>query len=75
MGKREKGKEGEKGEIRKRVTIKTWTDLSNDHRYLIEIGCSSDQFKSAKLKDKEYTINMPIFFHNIAKKSDGCTKF
>ena len=28
------------------------------HRYLIEVDCSSGQFKSAKLKDKEYTINV-----------------
>ena len=31
------------------------------HRYLIKVDCSPGQFKSAKLKDKEYTINGPIF--------------
>ena len=27
------------------------------HRYLIEVDCSLGQFKSDKLKGKEYTIN------------------
>ena len=50
--------------------------LCDNHRYLIEVDCSLGQFKSAKLKDKVYTINAPIFFHNIAKKEkDVCTKF
>ena len=31
--------------------------------------CSLGQFKSAKLKDKEYTINAPIFY-NFAKKKE-----
>ena len=39
----------------------------NIHRYLIEVDCSLGQFKSAKLKDKEHTVNAP-FFHSIAKK-------
>ena len=29
-----------------------------NHRYLIEADCSLGQFKSAKLKDKEYAINV-----------------
>ena len=37
------------------------------HRYLKEVDCSSGQFKSAKLKDKEYTINAPIFFTTLQK--------
>ena len=39
-----------------------------DHRYLIEVDCSSGQFKSVKLKDKKYTINAPIFFTILQKK-------
>ena len=38
------------------------------HRYLIEVDCSLGQFKSAKLKDKEYTKNAPIFFTTLQKK-------
>ena len=34
---------------------------------LIEVDCYLGQFKSATLKDKEFTMNAPIF-HNIAKK-------
>ena len=46
------------------------------HRYLIEVDCSSGQFKSAKLKDRKYTTNAPNFFHIIAKKKkNGWTKF
>ena len=30
-----------------------------DHRYPIEVDCSSEKFKSAKLKDKEYIIIAP----------------
>ena len=37
------------------------------HRYLKEVDCYLGQFKSATLKDKEFTMNAPIF-HNIAKK-------
>ena len=33
-----------------------------------KVDCSSGQFKSAKLKDKEHTLNAPIFFHNIEKR-------
>ena len=40
------------------------------HIYLIEVDYSLGQFKSAKLKDKEYSINTPIF-HKIAKKMDA----
>ena len=39
-----------------------------EHRYQIELNCSLGQFKSAKLEDKEYTINATKFFCNIAKK-------
>ena len=38
----------------KQITLQT-TDI------LIEVDCSSGQFKSAKLKYKEYIINAPIF--------------
>ena len=31
---------------------------TSNQRYLIEVDCSLGQFKSAKLKDKEYTINV-----------------
>ena len=31
------------------------------HRYIMEVDCSLSQFKSAKLKDKEYTIKAPSF--------------
>ena len=37
-------------------------------RYQIEVDCSSGQFKSAKLKDKESTINVPSFLNNIEKR-------
>ena len=37
-----------------------------NHRYLIEVDCSWGQFKSAKLKEKNYKCTN--FFHNIAKK-------
>ena len=30
------------------------------HRYLLEVDCSLDQFKSAKLKYKKYPINAPF---------------
>ena len=29
--------------------------VESSHRYLIKLDCSSGQFKSAKLNDKEYT--------------------
>ena len=38
------------------------------HRYLIEVDCSSGQFKSAKLKDKEYTLYAPNFYTRLQKK-------
>ena len=41
-----------------------------EHRYQIELDCSLGQFKSAKLEDKEYTINATKFFCNIAKKKE-----
>ena len=44
-------------------------------RYLIEVDCSLDKFKSAKLKDKEYTINAPNFSQQCKKERDGWTKF
>ena len=34
----------------------------------MEVDCSLGQFKSAKLKDKEYTKNAPIFFTTLQKK-------
>ena len=40
------------------------------HSYLIELDCSSGQFKSAKLKDKEYTRNAPSFFTILQKKKE-----
>ena len=40
------------------------------HRCLIEVDCSLGQFKSAKLKDKIYTINTPIFFTTLKKKKE-----
>ena len=38
------------------------------HRYLIEVDCSSGHFKSAKLKDKVYTINAQSFFTTMQKR-------
>ena len=38
------------------------------NRYVTEVDCSSGQFKSAKLKDKEYTINAPIFTQYCKKR-------
>ena len=37
-------------------------------RYLREVDCSLGQFKSAKLKDKNNTINAPTFFKTLQKK-------
>ena len=46
------------------------------HRYQIELDYSPGQFKSAKLKDKKYTINVPSFYTTLHKKErDLCTKF
>ena len=48
------------GEVgRLSLAIKTWLN----HRYLLEVDCSSGQFKSSKMKDKEYTLKFK------------CTKF
>ena len=48
---------------------------TDHHRYLIEVGCSSGQFKSAKLKDKEYTINAPTFFTTSQKRKMDAPNF
>ena len=46
------------------------------HRYLIEVDCSSGQLKSAKLKDKQYTLVAWKATKHIWKKGrDGCTQF
>ena len=37
------------------------------HRYPIEVDCCSGQFKSAKLKDKEYTITASSFCTTLPK--------
>ena len=52
--------------------IKVWefTSFVSDHQFLIEVDCSLGQFKSAKLKDKENTINPPSFYKRIAKIRD-----
>ena len=39
-----------------------------NHRHLIEVDCSSSHFKSAKLKDKEFTINAPSFYTTLQKR-------
>ena len=39
-----------------------------NHRYLIEVDCSSGQFKSDKLIDKECSINAPTFFATFQKR-------
>ena len=44
--------------------------LCDNHRYLIEVDCSLGQFKSAKSKDKEYTLNAPSFYSALQKKKD-----
>ena len=38
--------------------------------YLIEVDCSLGQFKSAELKDKNYTLNALIFFTTLQKKKE-----
>ena len=38
------------------------------HRYLIEVDCSAGQFKSAKLEDKEYNINVASFSKHCKKE-------
>ena len=43
---------------------------TQDHRYLIEVDCSLGQFKSDKLKDKQFTINAPIFSQHCKKEMD-----
>ena len=40
------------------------------HRYLIEVDCSSGQFKSTKLKDKEYTLKAPILLTTSKQKKE-----
>ena len=45
------------------------TNASQDHRYLIEVDCSSGQFKSAKLNDKDYTFNAFSLKKNITKRT------
>ena len=49
---------------------KTASQHVRDHRYLIEVDCSLGQFKSAKLKDKEYIINAPSFYTTLQKKTE-----
>ena len=39
---------------------------------IIEVDCSLGQFESAKLKDKEYSIN---FTQHCKKEREGCAKF
>ena len=39
-----------------------------------DIDCSSGQFKSAKLKNKEYTVNAPSFNPTLKKEKDWHTK-
>ena len=41
----------------------------------VQVECSSVQFKSSKLKDKEYTINVSSFLHNIAQKKETDAHF
>ena len=43
---------------------------TSNQRYLIEVDCSLGQFKSAKLKDKEYTINAPSSYTLLQKKKE-----
>ena len=70
-----KGKIG-KGEVLQGKIFHNW-DLKNslhkynkwDHRYLIEEDCSSGQFKSAKLKDKNHTTDTPIFLTTLHKRN------
>ena len=38
------------------------------HRYIIKVNCSLGQFKSAKLSDKEYTINSPSVYITLQKR-------
>ena len=45
------------------------------HRYLMEVDCSLGQFKSTKLKDKEYTINAQSSAQHCKKERDWCIKF
>ena len=41
------------------------------HRNLTEVDCSLGQFKSAKLKDKEFTVNSPNFYTTLKKERDA----
>ena len=45
------------------------------HRYLKEVDCSSGQFKSAKLKDKEYTTKALILFTTVQKREMDAPNF
>ena len=47
---------------------KLHTAFGVNHRYLIAVDCSSSHLKSAKLKDKEYTINVPSFYTTLQKR-------
>ena len=46
-----------------------------NHRYLIEVDFSFDQFKSTKWKDKEYTINAPSFYSTSQKRKIDAPSF
>ena len=46
-----------------------------NHRCLIEVDFSFDQFKSTKLKDKEYTINASSFYSTLQKRKIDAPSF
>ena len=48
---------------------------SAEHRYLSEVDFSASQFKSAKLKDKDYTTNAPNFFVTFKIRNIGWAQF
>ena len=55
--------------LKMKWNVFNWTQVHRqDHRYLIEEDCSLGQFRSAKLKDKQYTINAPIFSQHCKKR-------
>ena len=47
---------------------KGYIKKSGQHRYLIEVDFSLGQFKSSKMKDKEYSITAPIFSQHCKKR-------
>ena len=56
------------GVIDKLKQKETKGKTSPKHRYVREVDCCLGQFKSAKLKNIEYSINVPIFVTTMTQR-------